>query len=139
VGLSREEAKAGVLHALYCDTAKWKKRRKALEEQYPETAKTFKAFDQLYPGLMKAVESWKRGDYTRLPKAMQRLESYVVFQMICERVRRERPDTWLATIHDSILCHPRDADYIRSVMLDEFSSIGATPTIKRQDYGGSPS
>ena len=135
VGLTREQAKGGVLHALYCDTKKWERRGKALAEQYPETAKTFKAFDELFPGLMKAVKSWKSQDYTRLPKAMQRVEAYVIFQMVCERVRRERPDTWLATIHDSVLCHPRDADYIRSVMVEEFAGIGATPTIKRKDYG----
>jgi hypothetical protein len=84
---------------------------------------------------MEAVEKWKEDDYTRLPKAMQRVEAYVMYQVICERIRRERPETWLATIHDSILCHPDDAEYIRSVMVEEFAGIGARPTIKRKDYG----
>jgi hypothetical protein len=137
VGLTREQAKGGVLHALYCDVRKWKTRGKALAEQYPETALVFKAFENLFPGLMGAVETWKEGDYTRLPKAMQRLESYVIFQMICDRIRRERPETWLATIHDSIVCHPRDAGYVESVMADEFAGIGARPTIKRKDYARS--
>ena len=126
------------MHALYCDTKKWEKRGNVLAEQYPETALTFKAFDTLFPGLMKAVETWKEGDYTRLAKAMQRIEAYVMFQMVCQRIRRESPDTWLATIHDSILCHPDDAEYVHSVMVDEFAGIGARPTIKRKDYG-SPS
>ena len=43
-----------------------------LGRKYPETALTFKAYDELFPGLMQAVEVWKDGDYTRLPKAMQR-------------------------------------------------------------------
>ena len=135
VGLTREQAKGGVLHALYCDTRKWRTRREALAEEYPETALTFKAYDNVFPGLMQAVDLWKEGDYTRLPKAMQRVESYVMFQRICDRIRGERPETWLATIHDSILCHPRDADYIMSVMVAEFAGIGARPTIKRKDYG----
>ena len=135
VGLTREQAKGGVLHALYCDTKKWKGRRKDLERTYPETALTFRAYDTLFPGLMEAVEKWKEDDYTRLPKAMQRVEAYVMYQVICERIRRERPETWLATIHDSILCHPDDAEYIRSVMVEEFAGIGARPTIKRKDYG----
>ena len=138
VGLTREQTKVGVLHALYCDTKKWEKRGNVLAKEYPETALTFKAYDTLFPGLMEAVEVWKEGDYTRLRKAMQRLEAYVMFQIICERIRRERPETWLATIHDSILCHPDDAEYIQSVMVEEFAGIGAAPTIKRKDYG-SPS
>ena len=55
--------------------------------------------------------------------------------MVCERIRREKPETWLATIHNSILCHPRDANYVQSVMEEEFAGIGAKPTIKRNDYG----
>ena len=138
VGLTREQAKGGVLHALYCDTKKWEQRGNVLAKEYPETALTFKAYDDLFPGLMDAVDMWKEGDYTRLSKAMQRIEAYVIFQMICERIRSENPDTWLATIHDSILCHPRDAEYVRSVMVEEFAGIGARPTIKQKDYG-SPS
>ena len=84
---------------------------------------------------MEAVEKWKEDDYARLPKAMQRVEAYVMYQVICERIRTERPEIWLATIHDSILCHPDDAEYIRSVMVEEFAGIGARPTIKRKDYG----
>jgi hypothetical protein len=138
VGLTRKQAKGGVLHALYCDTRKWRRRRKDLEKTYPETALTFEAFDKLFPGLMEAVDAWKSEDYTRLSKAMQRLEAYVMYQIICDRIRRESSDTWLATIHDSILCHPRDAEYVRSVMVEEFAGIGARPTIKRKYYG-SPS
>ena len=135
VGLTREQAKGGVLHALYCDTNKWKRRKEVLEGMYPETTKTFNAFDTLFPGLMEAVDIWKEGDYTRLSKAMQRIEAYIMFQVICERIRQERPETWLATIHDSILCHPDDAEYVRSIMVEEFAGIGARPTIKRKDYG----
>jgi hypothetical protein len=137
VGLTREQAKGGVLHALYCDVKKWKTRGKALAEEYPETALVFQAFENQFPGLMGVVKTWKEDDYTRLPKAMQRVESYVIFQMICERIRREKPETWLATIHDSILCHPRDVEYVESVMVAEFGSIGARPTIKRKDYARS--
>ena len=50
VGLTREQAKGGVLHALYCDTRKWETRGNVLAERYPETAKTFKAYDEFVPG-----------------------------------------------------------------------------------------
>lgn len=49
---------------------------------------------------------------------------------VCERIRRERPDCWLTTIHDSVLCLPEDGEYVRNVMADEFEKLGIKPTLE---------
>jgi hypothetical protein len=45
----------------------------------------------------------------------------------------ERPRTFIATIHDSIVTTRDQADSIKDVMREEFSRIGLSPTIRVED------
>ena len=78
----------------------------------------------LYPEIVSCLKEGKTGDYRRLARNMQRAESYFMFQMVCDRIWRERPETFLATIHDSLLVQPEDLDYAYGVMMDEMRSLG---------------
>jgi hypothetical protein len=123
-GMTREDVKAHVLRYLYCDDVLWGKKGKVLRTQYPETARVFDAIEELYPEIVPHLKAGKEGDYRRLSHNMQRAESYYMFQMVCQRVWRERPETFLATIHDSLLVKPEDVDYAYGVMMGEMRSLG---------------
>ncbi len=123
-GLTREDVKRPILRYFSCDDELWGRKGEILRKQYPENARVFDAIEELYPKIIPHLKSGKQGDYRRLAHNMQRAESYYMFQMVCDRIWRERPDTFLATIHDSILCKPEDMDYVYGVMMDEMNSLG---------------
>jgi hypothetical protein len=122
--MTREDVKAHVLRYLYCDDQLWGKKGKILRAQYPETARVFDAVEELYPEIIPYLKAGKEGDYRRLSHNMQRAESYYMFQMVCNRVWRDRPDIFLATIHDSLLVTPKEVDYAYGVMMREMRSLG---------------
>jgi hypothetical protein len=55
--------------------------------------------------------------------------SFVIFG-VCERIRQERPECWVTTIHDSVLCLPDDGEYVRGVMLAEFAKLDVNPRLE---------
>jgi hypothetical protein len=122
--MTRDEVKSHVLRFFYCDDVLWGKKGKVLRVQYPETARVFDAVEGLYPEIIPYLKAGKEGDYRRLAHNMQRAESYYMFQMVCRRIQNERPETFLATIHDSLLVKPDDVDYAYGVMMNEMRSLG---------------
>ena len=110
-----------------------------LRAQYPETARVFAAVESLYPEIVPHLRAGKQGDYRRLSHNMQRAESYYIFQMVCNKVWRERPETFLATIHDSLLVKPSDLDYAYGVMMSEMRSLGMELKELKVKRYGSPS
>jgi hypothetical protein len=112
------------LRYLYCDDVLWGRKGNILRNQYPERAKVFDAIEQLYPEIVPHLKAAKQGDYRRIAHNMQRAESYFIFQMVCERIRLERPDMFVATIHDSLLVKFEDVEYAYGVMMGEMTSLG---------------
>jgi len=62
---------------------------------------------------------------------MQRAESKMIIETICNRIRTERPNTFILTVHDSLSCIPEDVEYVERVMKEEFAKQGMNPKIKR--------
>jgi hypothetical protein len=89
-----------------------------------------RAFDRLFPEVAGYIQECKDGDHRELAKQLQRAESGFMLRTVCNRLRLERPDLFVVTIHDSILCLPNDAEYIRGVMLDEFGKHGVQPRLE---------
>ena len=129
-GRTRDETKTAMLRSLYYDPKRWRKRR--LADAYPDVASIIDAFPDLYPGVLEYVNEAKRKDHRKLSHDIQRDESYVVFNMICNAIRIQRPQTFVATIHDALLCKPEDAEFVRKVMYDQFQTLGTHPTIKQK-------
>ena len=50
-----------------------------------------------------------------------------MFGRVVPRVIQERPDLFVATIHDSILTTVGSAEYVRQVMRNEFAQLGLSP------------
>ena len=97
-----------------------------------------KLFDKEFPAMARFFKEAKYGRKTKdnpkphnkLARMAQKAEVNFVIFTVCERIRRERPDCWLTTIHDSVLCLPEDGEYVRNVMADEFEKLGIKPTLE---------
>lgn len=100
-------------------------------------------FAKDFPKIMAFVRQKKRGAKTkdnlkphnRLACAAQMAEVEFVIDRVCARIRRERPATFVTTIHDSLLFLPDNADYVMFVMADEFNKLHLRPKLEVQIYG----
>jgi hypothetical protein len=116
LGRTREEAKHGVMVAFYDRPSHRNAVCAVLDEQFPTVT-----------GAMRRI---KEQDYRRLAHFTQRIESRFMFGRIVPRILAERPDLFVATIHDAILTTVGDEEFARQVMLDEFAQLGLSPQVK---------
>ena len=93
-----------------------------------------RAFGDCFPGVYRVIRDLKSADYKALSHMLQRRESSLMIGGVASRCMEEIPHAFITTIHDSILCQPRHADAIRSIMLREFAAIGLIPTIQAENY-----
>lgn len=95
--------------------------------------------DELFPTVMDAMREIKRPDYRRLAHLAQRIESAFMFGRIVPRIMEERPHLFISTIHDSVLTTAGEGQFVRQVMLDEFTRLGLSPQVKveecRENFG----
>ena len=62
---------------------------------------------------------------------LQRIESYLVLEIICKRIALERPKLPIYTIHDSIVTTIGNEEYVKSIMVEMLKSyIGHEPKLK---------
>ena len=64
--------------------------------------------------------------HNKLALSLQRWEANLVIFRICDRIRRERPECWIATIHDAIACLERDVPFVVEVVEQELKALGIT-------------
>jgi hypothetical protein len=95
-------------------------------------------FDTEFPKIARFIQDIKEGRRTeanpkphnRVAKLSQKTEANLVIYAVCDRIRKENPDLWIGTIHDSLLCLPESVDYVRAVMQDEFKKLGVKPRLE---------
>jgi hypothetical protein len=93
-------------------------------------------FDRLFPELAAFIRGQKKGkDHGRFAVKAQYEESKFVIYTVCDQIRRERSDCWIATIHDSILTLPQHVEYVLAVMKEEFGKLGVSPRLKPRHPG----
>jgi hypothetical protein len=83
-----------------------------------------------YPTVAGFLYRIKMREYERLAHLLQGHESNFFISTVCPRIRRERPDLPLYTIHDSLLTTPVHVGYVRGVVMDEFRKMGLEPSLK---------
>ena len=64
--------------------------------------------------------------HNKLALSLQKWEADLVIFRICDRIRRERPECWIATIHDAIACLERDVPYVLETTGQELKALGIT-------------
>lgn len=125
---SREQVKEHLMkRALFSpNNSLWQKTavKMLFDREFPEMARFFR---QAKYG-RKTKENPK--PHNKLARMAQKAEVNFVIFTVCECIRKERPECWLITIHDSILCRPRDGEFVRGVMLEEFGKLGVCPRLE---------
>ena len=92
-------------------------------------------FKQEFPEVWRFIEGVKKKDFRKLARLLQRTEAQFVIYTVCERIRKENPGMFVATIHDSILHLPTDSAYVRAVLDAEFAQWGLKPRLEITNYG----
>jgi hypothetical protein len=97
-------------------------------------SRTKRAFRKRFPEVAALLDEIKADDHAELARLLQRAESDFVVRTVCERLRRERPGMFVATIHDSIVTNSReDAATILETMREEFVKLGIEPKLEIED------
>jgi hypothetical protein len=122
LGSTRDKTKNRVMVALYAKPSLRTPVRTVLE--------------RLFPSVMQAMRRIKTPNHRRLAHFAQRIESQFMFGRVMSRIMEERPDLFVSTIHDSILTTDGDADFVRQVMLDEFTRMGLSPQVNIEPCSG---
>ena len=103
-----------------------------------EEAKPKKLFRELFPTVYDLFAYIKSKDKKLLPIILQRIESYLVLEIICKRITKEHPSIPLFTVHDSIATTVGNEKIVRDIMHDELTKyIGLEPSLK-YDYWFNP-
>jgi len=88
-------------------------------------------FKNRFPTVYEVFSLLKRNYKEGLSILLQRIESYIVLDVICQRIRQERPDMPIFTIHDCIITTVENEDYLWKIMEEELTEIiGHKPTLK---------
>jgi len=91
-----------------------------IQKKYP----TFNTF-------VKLEKSAKSGNIT-LAKKMQRLESDLVIQNLCQRILKFDPSAFVVTIHDSLLVEKVPSDLFQGWFTEAFDSLGVSVHINKR-------
>ena len=118
-GDDRDQIKRGFLTAMYGKNH-W---RDPLKDQ----------LTQLYPSVAGMLTSLKRHNYRHAAHVLQNAEAVIFIHTIADRIRQERPELPIYTIHDSILTVPPAIGYVRAVILDVFDRLGVHPFLRMED------
>jgi hypothetical protein len=129
--LARSETKSQVLRILFARNRMPKDEtnrrcREAFISEFPVVHKIFSK-----------VRGRERGDkftsYKRFSILLQRIESYLMLDIILKRIYRELPGVVAITIHDSVMTGilTNDVEAVRKIMIEELTNfIGFAPKVK---------
>jgi len=133
--LTRDETKLQVLRILFA------RNRKPKNEV---NAKCRQIFKDIFPTVHRKfskVRGSARGDkfsnYKRFAILLQRIEAYLMLDLILKRIYRELPGTIAVTIHDSIMTGilTNNVEAARKIITEELTNFtGISPKIQIEDY-----
>ena len=117
---SRRASKATVFQILFTDN-----RFIGQIEAQPK-----RIFKELFPSVYEVFSLVKKKDKADLPRLLQRIESYLLLDVITRRISKDRSDLPIFTIHDSIVTTVGNERYVRQIMQEELmKAIGTLPQL----------
>lgn len=132
--LTRDETKIQMLRILF---ARNRMPKEGINRQCRQVFK--KAFPTVYRKFNK-VRGRERGDkfhnFKRFAILLQRIESYLMLDVILKRIYRELPGTVAITIHDSVMTGvlTNNVEAVRKIMVEEMTKIvGFRPQIQIEE------
>lgn len=123
-GLSdRNRVKKAVFLLIFSDDKNWRSR--------PGSFK--RLFVELFPNVCELFKIIKKGNHNSLAILLQRIESYLVIDVICKEISRINEDIPLFTIHDSIATTEEFSELVHKIMKEKLTSfVGVSPTLKKE-------
>ena len=95
-----------------------------------KTSKSRRRFGKAFPSVLSFIDSYKAKDHGDLARQLQRDESRLVINGVCDSLRRIDPAMPVFTIHDSVMTTKAHQDIVQAVMLEEFERLGIRPSLK---------
>ena len=90
----------------------------------------YKVFARAFPEIARYLIASKKKNYRQTSWDCQKLESQLVIDGACTSVLTNYPEAVLLTVHDAVLVPQTLVGVVVSAILEEFRSIGVTPTLK---------
>jgi len=88
-------------------------------------------YESLFPSIFKLFELIKQNDYRQLAWLLQNIESKLVLDVICKRIKKEHPKMFIATIHDCLVTTEENSNFLKELMEEELKKhIGFSPKLK---------
>lgn len=132
--ITRDEAKLAIFYIVFSsnkrdprDNKYWQK--ELFEEKFPNVAEVFRIIKTPFKGEEKK-------QHKRLAYLIQAIESKIMLHRCCKRIWEEKGDTIpIFTIHDSIVTTEEHANYVKSVVEQEFTTcIGVAPSLEVETW-----
>lgn len=93
-------------------------------------AKPKQLFKDLFPSIYDLFYKLKQKDKPALAILLQSIESWLILDVVCKRIYRERPDIPLFTIHDSIITTKENENFVKDVLVRAVQRyIGSEPAL----------
>jgi hypothetical protein len=90
-------------------------------------------FASRFPSVADWIQRQKAGSYKNLARLLQREESEIIIDTICEHLRIHHPEVPITPIHDSILTTENFVPLVKRVMEEEYERRGLHPVIKLEN------
>lgn len=97
-------------------------------------SKEWTLFKAKFPTITAYIEQVKRVNYKMLAGLLQKEEAKFIIERCVDRFNIESNYSFVATIHDSIVCKEDDIDRLESIVVDEFRKLGIKPTLKKEIF-----
>ena len=87
-------------------------------------------FRQHFPKLYALICKLKAKKHNTLALLLQRIESYLILDVICKRISLEKPDLPIFTIHDCIATTVGNEQYVSNIIMEEMEKfVGIAPRV----------
>ena len=92
------------------------------------------AFEASWPGISRVIRDLKwRFGYKIIAKLLQRGESRIMIDGVCQRLTREYPEIAYLTIHDAVLVTQEYGRTVQGLIVDEFRQYGVCATVRKKE------
>jgi hypothetical protein len=124
--MSEEELKANKIQTLMPIFSKKDPKRKT---------KYLKALEAIYPTLMGCINTMKKDDYTEAAKYLQREESSVMINNVCDTLIKK--GIWFVPVHDCILTQKENIQLVQDAIVESCEKYnGFRPHVKISNWTG---
>ena len=92
-------------------------------------------FIYMFPSVQKVFDTLAGSDYKSLSVLLQRIESYLILEIVCDSISKERPTLPIFTTHDNIATIKGNEDYVANVIKSVLKHyIGSEPSIRIEPW-----